>query len=826
MNNFKYNAPQVWLDFLVVSVLSISAVAIALLMFDVFNPRVVVFAGMAIAVPAFYLIRDRIGGIADIDGANIASIAAIVFIALMFRAEPFPWINGGQDQGVYVNMSSYYQRGEGVFIEDNVLPALSGNELKNVYLDNRSETILFHPGVYYGGKSDYVFQFYHLHSLWMAMSAEFFGDDARVYSLTFFSLLSIVFIGLLAFELSGSRLAAFGVGLLLAVNPLHVFFSKWPVTEVVALAYSSIGFYYLVRAHKLSNIPDASRFSLVIAGIALSLLFFVRISGFLYLPILIAIFMIGSWQYKTHADRFGRDLVFFSLTCIALYVASVFYGLYYSPGYSADIYRLTFGKALNGQWQLVMVIAFVAMTALMFTWARLLNNRKLAARVAELATPKILIIAIFLLAVVVGAFSLFKVYKLGYSNSYDGHRWLDMRWGLSGSGIGAVIRSSVINWFIYSSPVLVILGGIAILRKRHDLRLVLVCLVALVPLAVFAMANPIIPYQYYYSRYLLSESVPYAMVACVVALFAGGSGRWRILGVTAVALSIPLFGYYTLKQYGAEEGVRPISVLRKISDHVDEADVLLIEPAGWQIPRELVETPLRFYFDIRTFVLPGDARDAHRKEIARSFRNVWLLSPVVIDDERFTLVERLLHSDKVVERSGNIPTRIVDDFWHQELFLYSMKKIGFPGANKEDLEIDLGRYAVSRNSSEIQAILGGGWYAIETSHVWATEKASINLEKSMFAGDELPKSIALEISTFGATTVRPVSLDVLAGEQRLEFKFTDAERRIIVIPIKSPCNPGQCAVDFTVKNATSPKLLGASADERVLGFALHAITFE
>ena len=43
-------APKKWFDLLVLSVISISIVAVVLLISDAFNPKTAVFGGMAIAV--------------------------------------------------------------------------------------------------------------------------------------------------------------------------------------------------------------------------------------------------------------------------------------------------------------------------------------------------------------------------------------------------------------------------------------------------------------------------------------------------------------------------------------------------------------------------------------------------------------------------------------------------------------------------------------------------------------------------------------------------------------------------------------------------------
>jgi 4-amino-4-deoxy-L-arabinose transferase-like glycosyltransferase len=68
----------------------------------------------------------------------------------------------------------------------------------------------------------------------MAIFGEVFGDSNRYYSTVFFAILSILALYLLTFELTGNGLLAWSVGALLALTPLHAFFSKFPATEVVA----------------------------------------------------------------------------------------------------------------------------------------------------------------------------------------------------------------------------------------------------------------------------------------------------------------------------------------------------------------------------------------------------------------------------------------------------------------------------------------------------------------------------------------------------------------------------------------------------------------
>jgi len=665
-----------WLDLLVISILSISIIAIVLLTLDLFSPKTTVFTGMVIAIPWYYVASCRNGGLADIRGVSFFVLASIIFFALIFRVHPFPWINGGQDQGVYVSMSSYYQHGGKIFIEDDVLPTLSDENLKATYLKNRSkyQPHAYQPGIYYGGKKDYVFQFYHLHPLWMAIFADVLGDAARSYSVVFFGIISIVFLGLLTFELCESKCAAISVALLLAINPLHTFFSKWPVTEIVALAFSSMGFYYLARSYRLSAQLSARRWALSISCISISLLFFVRISGFLYIPFYAIVFMAGAWQLKKQKDKFGVDLMIFSLAVVLLYLVSVAYGLIYSPNYSQHIYRLTFGRVFNGNWIAVMTIGFSCMVVILLLWYWCISSSYFSSKIKIMLSPRILIYFILLIGVLATALSVFKVYQLGFTDVYSNNKWLGTRWKLSGSGMQAVWRSSVLNWLIYSSPALFFCGSLALLWRKFNFKVVLLSVVVCIPLLLVITNHIVLPYQYYYARYLLSESVPYAIVLFVVAMFYGNSKNWKRLGVASVILTIPLFAFFTVKQFGAEEGVRPRKVLEQIAAEVDKEDLLLIEPKGWSIPRHGVTTPLKMFFGLKTFYLPLKELDNSSKMLLSSFKRVWVLSPQYISNDKIVLEKKLLHYDKVMERSGHIPLKIVDNFWHQELFLYLMKK--------------------------------------------------------------------------------------------------------------------------------------------------------
>jgi hypothetical protein len=823
-NKSDGKALDIFTDYLALVVVSVSVVSITMLIFDVFMPKVAFFGGASLALlPLSYFKKEGIT-IASPHKLGLFAIGFLMLLALVFRADPYPWINGGQDQGVYVSMSSYYQHGGGIFIEDNVLPHLSSDETKNTYLDSRRNGG-FHPGVYYGGEKDYVFQFYHLHPLWMGIFADLFGDDARTYSLVFFSILSIVFLALLAYELSNSRLVALSAGVLLAINPLHAFFSKWPVTENVALAFSSMAFYYLARAYRLSENVIPARSALVVSCLSLSMLFFVRITGFLYLPGLFLLFIVGTWLARVKKQNFGFDLIVYVIACVALYISSIFYGLKFSPLYSVDIYRGVFGKLSGLPWAWVLGSGLALMFMLMLICFYLAGRPKITSKIAPYMSSRFLTNSMLALIFLVCAVSLYKMFLVGYTDVYAADRWLGERWKLSGSGLQAVMRSSVLNWVLYTSPFLVVSGFLALWIKKIDIRVSLLFAMFAVGLGAVVFKHPILPYQYYYARYLLSEAVPYGIVIFSVVILVSDSLFWRRFGIGVIALSILTFGIFTFKQFGAEEGVRPLHVLKNIASHVDEGDLLLVEPEGWRIPRFGVETPLRFYFGLKTFALDSSSRKANLESFADDFRNIWLLSPQLLDTEYFKLVKRTEHYDKVMERSGHVPLEVVNGFWRQELFLYVMKKPGWPSTDGK-LYLKMRDYTVATRKSEVQSLLGTGWHSMENKHVWSTPTAEITLKSESFENNTLPQSVTLHFRPFAASQSRPVTLHVTACGKTQDFTYRSSERTSIHLPGISDGASDKCKITIKINDATSPKELGQSGDARELGIALYQIDLE
>lgn len=184
-------------------------------------------------------------------------------------------------------MAMELARSGGLSPLDPVLGAINDPAVLEAYRGGNYQPTIFLPGVYTTADG-LEFQFYHLFPVWLALLGDVFAPQGSSYGLTLLSLVSLLFFQRLAHLISGRASVGLVAGLLLAVNPLHAFFSKFTVTEVPTLAFSTISFVFLLSYWRSSSSQRHGR-QLIVSALALGLLFMTRISGFMYLPFVFAV---------------------------------------------------------------------------------------------------------------------------------------------------------------------------------------------------------------------------------------------------------------------------------------------------------------------------------------------------------------------------------------------------------------------------------------------------------------------------------------------------------------------------------------------------------
>ncbi len=674
-------------DFIVLSVVSISVTAISLLAVSRFDARIAVIAGLILATVVRWFTPARFDAQRASAGKPVGPVLMLVLLAaLLFRTEPFPTLDGDREPGVHASMSAHLQREGTAFVDDRLPEALPDERSREIYradgLDDSEPGSPVRPGLDLSPARDGdVFRLLPLHPLWMAIFGEAFGDAARFHAVAFFGLLGVLGLSLLAFELTGSRPAAFAAGMLIATNPLHVFFSRSPAPEAVALAFSSLGFYYLARAFRGMRraAPEATGSLVTLAAACVSLVFFVRDAGFPYLLASAPLFGLGVWLKLRTRDAGGRRILGFCAAVAGLYGVSVLYGLSYATGDAPSIFERTLGGLLGSGWPLV-VAGVLALAAVgLAEVAR--NPQRPAVRrlMATTADPRPWIRLASLLVAVALAGSLLQAYLIGFTELYAADpRYREL--GIVGSGAHVFLRSGAAGWLLYLTPWLaaIAITGMHRLPARWPLALLYgllaVCMAATLPASI-----PVVHRHYDHARLLLGEIVPYGLIIAVAVAFRAAPGRFRRLGMAAMLAAIPFQLFFTAKQMPVREGVQPYHVMSRIADLVG-TDVLLFDVDGFRgeeaPPRHArLRTPLTHYFGLHVFPYRGTGRLA---DIVPSFEGVvgnrlWLLTPAADTHRRLELRETFVYEDRRMGSAATIPVTVDDWDRRQVLFLYRQR---------------------------------------------------------------------------------------------------------------------------------------------------------
>ncbi len=675
-------------DFIVLSVVSISFTAISLLVVSRFDARIAVIAGLILACVVRWFTPARFDAQRASAGRPVGPVLLLVLLAaLLFRTEPFPTLDGDRVPGIYASMSAHLQREGTAFVDDRLPEALPDERSREIYRaggpdDSGSESPMRPEGLSPARDGD-VFRLQPLHPLWMAIFGEVFGDGARFHAPGFFGLLGVLGLSLLAFELTGSRAAAFAAGILAATNPLQVFFSRSPAPEAVALAFSSLGFYYLARAYRGMRraAPAGTTGSLVtLAAACVSLVFFTRAAAFPYLLALAPLFGLGAGLKLRNREARARLVLGFCVVVAGLYGASVIYGLGYSTGDTPSAHDRTLGHLLGDGWPLVVAGALALAAVGLAEVAR--NPRRpavqrLLTRAAD-SRPWTRLASLLVAAALAG--SLVQAYLIGFTELYAGDT-LHREPGDVGSGAGIFLQSGAAGWLLYVTPWLaaVAVWGMHRPERRWPTAILYVflavCMAAALPTSIS------VAHQHDdHARHLLGEIVPYSLTIAVAVGLVAAPGAFRRLGVAAILAAIPFQLFFTAQQMPVREGAQPYHAMSRIAGVVGN-DVLLFDVEGFRegtrfpTPAHL-QTPLTHYFGLRVFPF-HEASEVG--ELMPSFEGaadgarLWLLTPAANPRPGLELHETFAYEAPGMGGAATIPVTVDDRDRRQILFLYRQR---------------------------------------------------------------------------------------------------------------------------------------------------------
>lgn len=539
----------------------------------------------------------------------ILGLIAALALGLRWNGGDFPF--GGQDPGVYTNVGAAIARTGGASVVDPVLPLVRNRpELLAPYLEHSYLRVKMRsggdgsgivlPGLYLRSltSGEQNPQFYHLHPLWLAIGDYLGGLRGQNLIVALFSSGSVFILGALAAIVARSAVAGYVGAFLLAINPAHSYIGTVPLSESIA------GFFFLAAIYLVT----VGRFGLALGPIAG--LFFTRITGFVSAPLLILGLVWITWSRR---DRRAAAL---ALAILGAFAASFYWGLTYSPQYANDIYRGKLGlskDALAGMW----AVFLVGGAALSLLVARAERAHTPAIRLLRwLRRWRTTIVAVLLS--VAASVIVYRLYLLGFTDTFESHRWYGRRWKIAGNGFDAVERSSIYSLALMLTPVgfVAFIVGLPIVLRRAFSQALLAPLAFLTLgfLVALTARQLTTPYLYYYGRYLVSELLPLGILCSVVTLTAltrwigGTAHRGRAIGRAvwvAFVVGCCISGFPALKaRLAVKEGGNFAAALECIASAVPGRAAILVEDGG--LRETLVGMPIRLRYGLPVVSVPRD----------------------------------------------------------------------------------------------------------------------------------------------------------------------------------------------------------------------------
>ncbi len=665
-------------------IVCISALSVLLLALDHFDPLLAMSSGFAVFCGACACFSWRV----VLPRRTDMVLLTLLFLAFAVRSDPSLWLMGRQDQGLYVNIAAHYLDTGSPFVTDAVREKLpeslkpvydqeqvlykriadSTDDLKGEYphiSGNRMWFAMFLPGLYIKNleQSEYVFQFYPLHPLWMSLTASLFGKASMVWIVALFGTATVGVFYLLAQELSGGhRVAGFFAGLFLALNPLHAYFSQFPTTEVLFLFFTSSGFLCLARwlqPQVSTRCHERNRVLLILSAGLFFCSFMTRMTGFMYAPLFLLLAAMAPLAHRlSRAERL--QLSGYGLGVVVLYGVTLWYGLVYSRPYVLESFsivwlRITTSSLLHVLPYALAVVVCATGIALWLGATKNINIKSYSAPLL-LVWPRWILLCLLTVSATIFAFK--------SSNS----EFVDI--------------SNLRTVYLYVSPILMITLVIGLADIRFLLRPITGMIILF--LILFTFTNTILlnetTYHYYYARYQLSELVPfYILIAAVYVAFLYEQKLWqKTASVLAVTATIIYFAFWLGPQFQGSEAEGAVESIDRVTAELNQDDMLLTT-----FDTGSLVTPLKFFYNVNTLYLPNP-ESLPQWDLAEfvysEYGDIYFLTNKVCSSPLLELVEDVAFSEKHLEHATTIPS----SYWKREekLYLYRVNSRSLRNALK------------------------------------------------------------------------------------------------------------------------------------------------
>ncbi|MCK9368851.1 glycosyltransferase family 39 protein [Candidatus Dojkabacteria bacterium] len=596
----------------------LSIISVILLTFGVFKPLYIV-----ISTPIFFTLFLLVFKIRpEIKDYRFTWIILVILLfGLILRIVPWQYLEGGQDEGVYMVMSKQYETSG----------KLSFDDISKPFLNETTEKLYKEKGAWYvlGLKENadsgaLYFDFYPLHPLLMSVTGFILGDDFRAYSITIFSILSLIGAYLLTYELSKSKYAGCVAAGILAVSPLHLYFSRFPVTEIIGLALTLNILYFLLIAFK------SKRFIyLAISLLLINMFMYLRLTWIIALPFCFITAGVAI-LYSRERKQQNKWVLWGAILLILFLLSTLFYYLKIRFLYD-HFYDMIFQYIPS----YLFYIAILSTPVLILILTKVLKEK--TKKILQFIYEKRLIF-IWAILIILFLFSIYNFYLTAFSDVFVGTS-MQTKWELAHGGWYTIKDQALTSIILYLTPFGFLLYLI-FLKKINTPQKLLVTFFLFSFLAFNIIETRYIPYQFYYARYQFSEIVPlmYVFVSMfLIDIYKKHKWIFAMLLFVIIAYN----GFFSAYQFQGYVGTTP-TFFHELEKNVTKQDMIIYyDPTDW--PKSFFFSPLKYYYQFPS-ILATSIEDVktYGNEVKKT-DTVYVLSTVKIEEKGFTLVSSLIY---------------------------------------------------------------------------------------------------------------------------------------------------------------------------------------
>lgn len=588
------------------------------LSFGVFNPLTSI---IVTSLLFFSLIILNVVTISFKDQRFDWVILVILLLSLLLRLGPWLYLEGGQDQGTYISMSSQFERNGGITYPDNVYSLLT-TELKEKYVQLEGWKALGFNRI--GETSEITSNFYPAHPLIMSIFGFLFGDENRVLSLTVFSILSIAATFLLTKEITKNRKIGYIAAILISLSPLHLYFSKFPVTEIMTLALNLSSLYFIYRAYYKKE-----TYLLWLSLLLINVTLYTRLTWIISLPIFVIIILMVLTYEK---EKFVKKE--WGLWGIAILISFLISTLFYFLNINF-LYYYFYAKIFKFIPEIWFYIILFALPFILFLLSTRFNEytKKVFSYLFKYRNWIMWGIFIFLLYSTVKHF-----YLMVFTDKFVGG-WFDYFWGMARGGWIILKDMPLSSIIFYITPIGLIVWVLSIKTLNTPAKFLLFLYMMIYTAFNFYITR-YTPHHFYYARYQLSEMIP--IIIIFISIYSWEFIKTKKIITYLILIPILIYsGFHSAFLYQGPVGTTP-DMFKQLSTNVENKDILLFyNPLDWA--DNFVFAPLKYYYDFKAINVNQltDVYDYGTKIKNYYVDDVYILSTVPIDNSKLFLVDKL-----------------------------------------------------------------------------------------------------------------------------------------------------------------------------------------